>query len=53
MLALDKESSKEGTIYGQNVGSGTSMLERKPQRHRLGEGKEQGAWGKTRGPAWL
>ena len=48
MLVLDKESSKQGTIYGQNVGSGTSMLERKLQRQRLREGKEQGAWGEDK-----
>ena len=43
-LLLTK-SSKEGTADGQGMGSGTSMLERNPQRERLREGKEPGAWG--------
>lgn len=39
------KSSKEGTADGQDMGSETSMLERNPQREKLREGKEPGAWG--------
>ena len=35
------------------MGSGTSMLERNPQRQRLRERKEPEAGGKIKDPVWL
>ena len=53
MCDLNKRSSKEGVIYGQDVGSGTNILKRKLQRLRPREGREQGTWGKTRDSSLL
>ena len=47
MCDLNKRSSKEGVIYGQDVGSGTNILKRKLKGRRQGGGGERGAGGKT------